>query len=168
MQERTLTVSGLSKTFSITGWRLGYVVASPALSTGVRRVHDFLTVGAPHPLQEAAVAALQLPDSYYLRLREAYAERRDSMLSHLRACGLEPSVPEGAYYTIVPVDHLGWGDDVEVARRLIREAGVATVPFSSFMPAGDRFGSRCVRFAFPKRIETLNDAGERLRRVLSG
>jgi aspartate/methionine/tyrosine aminotransferase len=167
MAERTITISGLSKTYSVTGWRLGYAIAPPEIALGIRRIHDFLTVGAPHPLQEAAVAALSLPQEYYERLRAGYTERRDLLLALLRAAGLRPGVPEGAYYTVVPVVHLGWGSDVEVSRRLVQAGAVATVPFSSFMPPGDELGRRCIRFAFPKRLETLRDAGERLRRVLT-
>jgi aminotransferase len=162
MQERTITISGASKTFSVTGWRIGWAIAPPAISTGIRRVHDFLTVGAPHPLQEAAVAALGLPEQYYRELAAKYADRRDRVTGMLEAVGLIPLVPEGAYYTLAETSHFGFPDDVSLTMHMIRQIGVAVVPGSSFYPAGWDEGKRLIRFAFPKRDETLDEAARRL------
>jgi aspartate/methionine/tyrosine aminotransferase len=162
MRERTITISGLSKTFSVTGWRLGYAIAPPDISVGIRRVHDFLTVGAPHPLQMAAVAALGLPESYYRELIRAYAHRRERMAEIVAAAGLPYFLPQGAYYMLADISHLGFADDQECATWLVREVGVAVVPGSSFYPAGSLAGRQRIRFAFPKRDETLEGAAERL------
>jgi len=163
MLERTVTISGLSKTFSVTGWRLGYAIAPAGVSDGIRRVHDFLTVGAPHPLQMAAVAALELPASYYEDLVRAYSHRRDRMAAIVRAAGLSYFQPEGAYYMLADSSPLGFRDDVECARWLVQDIGVAVVPGSSFYPAGAAGGRQRIRFAFPKRDPTLDEAEERLR-----
>ncbi|MFN3648976.1 MAG: pyridoxal phosphate-dependent aminotransferase [Armatimonadota bacterium] len=163
MRERTVTISGASKTFSVTGWRLGWAVAPKEISVGIRRVHDFLTVGAPHPLQEAAVAALELPESYYHDLAAAYQRRRDRTVSMVRAAGLRAYSPEGAYYTLAEIGGFDFPDDVAFTMHLIREVGVAVVPGSSFYPAGDPEGRRLIRFAFPKRDATLAEAEQRLR-----
>jgi aminotransferase len=163
MLERTITISGLSKTFSVTGWRLGYAIAPEEISAGIRRVHDFLTVGAPHPLQMAAVAALELPDRYYEELRRAYTLRRDRMADIVRAAGLPLFLPEGAYYMLADIAALQFADDVECASWLVREVGVAVVPGSSFYPPESSAGSQRIRFAFPKRQETLDEAAQRLR-----
>lgn len=162
MADRTITISGASKTFSVTGWRIGWAVAPADISTGIRRVHDFLTVGAPHPLQEAAAVALALPPSYFRGLSKSYQARRDYLLPELRAAGLEPSQPEGAYYTLAGFEGLGFADDLEATMHLVRELGVAVVPGSSFYPTGDPDGRRLIRFAFPKKRETLNAAAARL------
>jgi aminotransferase len=162
MRERTITISGLSKTFSVTGWRLGYAIAPAELSVGIRRVHDFLTVGAPHPLQMAAVAALELPAGYYEELRRAYAHRRERMAAIARTAGLPIFLPEGAYYMLADISGLGFADDVECAQWLVREVGVAVVPGSSFYPAGAEAGRQRIRFAFPKRDATLEEAAQRL------
>jgi aminotransferase len=162
MRERTVTISGLSKTFSVTGWRLGYALAPEEISVGIRRVHDFLTVGAPHPLQMAAVAALALPPRYYEELVRAYTRRRDRMAVILAAAGLPFFMPEGAYYMLSDISALGFADDVACASWLVREVGVATVPGSSFYPAGSTAGRQRIRFAFPKREETLEEAAGRL------
>ena len=163
MEERTITISALSKTYSVTGWRVGWAIAAPALMAGIRPVHDFLTVAAPAPLQVAGITALGLPASYYERMRTDYAERRDVMLQVLADSGFEvASPPSGAYYVMADCSHLGLGSDVETARHLVEQVGVAAVPGSSFVkdPAD---GAHLLRFAFCKKIETLEAAGERLR-----
>ncbi len=166
MAERTVTISGLSKTFSITGWRLGYCIAPPEMSNAIRKAHDFLTVGAPHPLQMAGAAALALPDSYYEDLRAKYRHRRDLFLSYLRRAGFSFTEPEGAYYVMTDAAELGAEDDHEFVRRLIAEVGVAGVPGSSFHSPRE-LGRTKVRFMFSKRDETLHQAGERLLRLRS-
>jgi aspartate/methionine/tyrosine aminotransferase len=165
MQDRTVTISGASKTFSVTGWRIGWAVAPKDLSTGIRRVHDFLTVGAPHPLQEAAVAALELPQRYYTELAAKYAQRRDRVTRMLERAGLPPRVPEGAYYTLADITGFGYPDDTAFTMRLVRDIGVAVVPGSSFYPAGWPDGKQLIRFAFPKRMETLAEAERLLARL---
>ncbi len=165
MLERTVTISGASKTFSVTGWRLGWAIAPAEISIGIRRVHDFLTVGAPHPLQEAAVAALSLPEHYYRELVRRYTERRDRTVGMVRAAGLAPFTPEGAYYTLADIRGITDEDDVTFTMRLIREYGVAVVPGSSFHPAGSSDGRHLIRFAYPKRPETLDEAERRLQRL---
>ena len=159
MFERTISCSSLSKTYSITGWRLGYVIAPPAIVNEARKVHDFLTVGAAAPLQAAAVTALELPDSYYAGLLAGYAEKRDLFLGYLDNAGLTYSRPQGAYYVMVDISEFGWADDVEFCEWLAREVGVAAVPGSSFFHEPVR---NLIRFHFAKRSETLAAAGERL------
>ena len=164
MWERTVTTSGLSKTFAVTGWRLGYVCAPEPLSRAIRTLHDYTTICAPAPLQAAAVAALELGEEYYQQLRTQYARRREAFMHVLVEAHLKARPPEGAYY--VMADFSAWefpGDDHAFARWLAREAGVAVVPGSSFFGTPAR-GANRVRFAFPKRVETLQEAGERLRR----
>ncbi|MDH4111921.1 MAG: aminotransferase class I/II-fold pyridoxal phosphate-dependent enzyme [Actinomycetota bacterium] len=166
MSDRTITISALSKTYSVTGWRVGWAIASRRLMTGIRPVHDFLTVAAPAPFQVAGITAMQLPGTYYERMRADYAERRDVMLRVLADCGFEVgSAPEGAYYVMADCSHLGLGDDVATARHLVEHAGVATVPGSSFVSVAAE-GAHLLRFAFCKRVETLVAAGERLRRLI--
>ena len=163
MEDRTITISALSKTYSVTGWRVGWAIAAPALMAGIRPVHDFLTVAAPAPLQVAGITALGLPASYYERMRADYAERRDVMLQVLVDSGFEvASPPSGAYYVMADCSHLGLGDDVATARHLVEHVGVATVPGSSFV-SDPAEGAHLLRFAFCKKIETLEAAGERLR-----
>lgn len=159
MFERTISCSSLSKTYSITGWRLGYVIAPPAIVNEARKVHDFLTVGAAAPLQAAAVTALELPDSYYAGLLASYAEKRDLFLGYLDKAGLTYSRPQGAYYVMVDISEFGWNDDVAFSEWLAREVGVAAVPGSSFFHEPVR---NLIRFHFAKRSETLAAAGERL------
>jgi aminotransferase len=161
MRERTVTISGLSKTFSVTGWRLGYCIAPPELSTGIRKAHDFLTVGAPHPLQMAGVAALAFPDSYYEKLQTDYRRRRELFLPYLRQAGFEVFEPEGAYYVMTDIKVLNFDDDTEFVKWMIREVGVSAVPGSSFY-SPKSLGKTKVRFMFAKRDETLHAAGERL------
>ena len=154
MRERTVTISGASKTYSITCWRIGWLIAPPALTAGIRKVHDFLTVGAPHPLQIAVAAALRFPAAFYDALLEEYRERRDLILRGLREVGFEPNPPAGAYYVMAGIERLTDLDDVSFAHRLIETAGVATVPGSSFY--SDReLGRHQIRFSFPKRLATI-------------
>jgi aspartate/methionine/tyrosine aminotransferase len=162
MRERTVTVSALSKTYAVTGWRVGWSIAAAPLMAGIRPVHDFLTVAAAAPLQIAGVTALGLPLSYYDEIAAEYAARRDAMMAILADSGFEAAVPAGAYYVMADSSHLGMGDDVETARRLVEEVGVATVPGSSFFSSPED-GAHRLRFAFCKRLETLEAAGERLR-----
>jgi len=163
MAERTVTISGLSKTFSMTGWRLGYCIAPAHVTDGIRKAHDFLTVGAPHPLQVAGAAALALPPAYYDSLRDHYARGRDILLGYLHEAGFEFQAPEGAYYVMTDIAPFGTGwDDTEFVRWMIQEVGVSAVPGSSFYAPRER-GRTKVRFMFAKRDETLHAAGERLR-----
>ncbi|AWM41548.1 Methionine aminotransferase [Gemmata obscuriglobus] len=161
MAERTVTISGLSKTFSATGWRLGYCVAPAAITAGIRKAHDFLTVGAPHPLQVAGAAALGLPQSYFDGLREHYRHRRDLFLPYLERAGFGALPPDGAYYVMADFSALSDLDDVSFVRRMIETVGVAGVPGSSFHDPKE-LGRKLVRFMFAKRDETLHAAGERL------
>jgi len=162
MAERTVTVSGASKTFSVTGWRLGCIVAPTAVTGAIRKVHDFLTVGAPAPLQEAwAFGLRELGPEYYSDLVDGYRARRDVLVEGLQDAGFGCRSPEGAYYILADFSQLSEEDDVSFSHRLAREAGVAPVPGSSFFH-GDE-GANLVRFAFCKRIETLEDAVARLR-----
>jgi aminotransferase len=161
MAERTVTISGLSKTFSATGWRLGYCVAPAAITAGIRKAHDFLTVGAPHPLQVAGAAAMALPQSYFDGLRDHYRHRRDLFLPYLAQAGFQARPPEGAYYVMADFSGLSEPDDVSFVRRMIESVGVAGVPASSFYDPKER-GRKMVRFMFAKRDETLRAAGERL------
>jgi aminotransferase len=162
MEDRTITISALSKTYAVTGWRVGWAVAARSLMAGIRSVHDFLTVAAAAPLQLAGVRALALPEAYFERTRAEYAERRALMLSSLGESGFEVSPPQGAYYVMADVSHLDLGSDVEVARHMVEREGVAVVPGSSFFSHPD-LGRRLVRFAFCKRLETLEAAASRLR-----
>ena len=162
MRDRTVVVSGLSKTFSITGWRVGTIIAPSELTGAIRKVHDFLTVGAPAPLQEAcAVGIRELGSDYYKGMLTDYFERRRMALDFLRHAGFDCSHPEGAYYILANFSALSDEDDVQFSQRLAREAGVAPVPGSSFF-SDPRRGRKLVRFAFCKRIETLATAGARL------
>lgn len=164
MQDRTVTISGCSKTYSVTGWRVGYAVAAPRWTDAIKKVHDFLTVGAPAPLQEGAALALRLPDEFYVKLRQQYADRRQIMLEVLEQAGFSYYLPEGAYYVMTEFEPLGAKDDVEFANWLVREIGVATVPGSGFYHNPD-LGRAFIRFAFPKSSSTLRAAGERLVKI---
>jgi len=168
MAERTITISGISKSYSVTGWRIGWAVAPPEISVGIRRAHDFITVGAPAPLQEAAVTALTLPDSYYVELREKYQARRDLLLPYVERAGFVAWKPRGAYYILTEAGHfikaLGLEDDTAFAMWLIKEVGVATVPGSSFY-AHPELGRTKIRFCFPKTDDMLREAGERLQKL---
>ena len=160
--DRVITCNSLSKTYSITGWRLGYVQAAPHVIAQARKVHDFLTVGAAAPLQEAAVAGLELPDSYYAGLRELYTRKRDLFIGCLQKTGFQFTQPQGAYYVMVDISPLGFQSDTAAAEWLIREIGIAGVPGSSFFREPEH---RFIRFHFAKREETLLAAGERLDKV---
>jgi len=164
MRERTITINGMSKTYSVTGWRVGWAIAPPDVSSAVRKVHDFLTVGAPAPLQEAGAVALRLPQSYYQQLAADYRQRRDRALAMLEAAGFRCFKPRGAYYIMTDISGFGFPDDVAFSRYLVEEIGVAPVPGSSFYnePAD---GSQQVRFTFCKKNETLEEAARRLRRL---
>jgi len=161
MRERTIAIDSMSKTYSVTGWRVGWVIAPPDLTVGVRRVHDFLTVGAAAPLQTASIAGLLMADGYYDRLLADYRERRDVLVPALEAAGFRVHRPDGAYYVMTDIRDLTDEDDVAFARRLIADPGVATVPGSSFFSRPE-LGRTKLRFAFPKRLETLRAAAGRL------
>ena len=163
MAKRTISCGSLSKTYSITGWRLGYIIAAPEVTAGVRKVHDFLTVGAAAPLQEAAIAGLELPDSYYAELQATYSVKRDLFLGYLRRAGLQFSEPEGAYYVLVDISQFGYASDTTFCEWLTSTIGVAAVPGSSFFKEPVR---NYIRFHFAKREETLIAAGERLLKLL--
>jgi aminotransferase len=164
MFERTISCSSLSKTYSITGWRLGYIIASRNIINEARKVHDFLTVGAPAPLQEAAVTALEFPDSYYTQLQKDYTHKRNVFLSYLDKAGLVYTKPQGAYYVMVDISGMGCDSDVEYCEWLVKEIGVAAVPGSSFFREPLK---NMIRFHFAKREETLKKAGERLLNIKS-
>jgi Aspartate/tyrosine/aromatic aminotransferase len=167
MRERTVVVNSLSKTYSVTGWRVGYVIAPPDITGAVRKVHDFLTVGAANPLQHAGTYALSLPQSYYDELREEYRRKRDFIVPVLQEVGFKCGYPEGAYYVMTDISDFGFENDVEFTKHLIREIGVAVVPGSSFY-YDKNLGSQKVRFCFCKRDETLEAAAERLRKLKRG
>ena len=168
MAERTVTISGISKSYSVTGWRVGYAVASPEISLGIRRAHDFVTVGAPHPLQEAAVTALTLPDSYYVWLREMYQAKRDLLLGLIETAGFVAYKPRGAYYILTDAAHFlrrfRCEDAAAFAMYLVKEVGVTTVPGSSFY-AHPELGRTKIRFCFPKTDDMLQEAGRRLQKL---
>jgi aminotransferase len=168
MAERTIIVSGFSKTFSVTGWRVGTIIAPPDLTEAIRKVHDFLTVGAPAPLQEACAAGLEtLGDDYYSGMIGQYRERREVLVQALRDAGFRCAPPQGAYYVLADFSDLSQEDDHTFAHRLTREGGVATVPGSSFFRGdgnGKLGGQNLVRFVFCKKMETLSEAADRLRR----
>jgi aspartate/methionine/tyrosine aminotransferase len=163
-RERCVVVNSLSKTFSVTGWRVGWVIAPPELTASIRKVHDFLTVGAPTPLQQAGVAALRMPDRYFVDLASRYEAKRNRMLGILEKVGFRCFVPKGAYYIMCAIDAFDFRDDVALCTHLVDEIGVATVPGSSFFsdPAA---GRNFIRFCFAKREETLALAAERLDRL---
>jgi len=164
MRERTITINGLSKTYSVTGWRIGYAIAPPEITAAIRKVHDFLTVGAAAPLQEAGAVALRLPRSYYERLAAEYAARRARLLRALEEAGFGVYKPRGAYYIMTDISRFGFEDDVAFAHYLVREIGVAVVPGSSFYENPEK-GRQQVRFCFCKTEATLDAAAERLLRL---
>jgi aspartate/methionine/tyrosine aminotransferase len=164
MQERTVLVNSMSKTYSVTGWRVGFVLAAPDLTDSIRKVHDFLTVGAAAPLQQAGVVALNLPDSYYEKLSVEYQKRRDLLLERLGEAGFQCFRLQGAYYIMADIGKFGDSDDVAFVRRLVKDPGVAAVPGSSFY-SDSNAGVALIRFCFCKKYETLKKAGDRLRRI---
>jgi aspartate/methionine/tyrosine aminotransferase len=166
MAERTIAIDSMSKTYAVTGWRVGWTIASPQLTVGIRRVHDFLTVGAAAPLQQAAIVALGFPDSYYQQLAADYQARRDLIVPALEAAGFQVWIPDGAYYAMTDIRAITDLDDVTFARQLIADPGVAAVPGSSFFSRPE-LGRTTLRFAFPKRHETLLAAAARLGRLSS-
>ncbi len=161
MADRTVTINSLSKTYSVTGWRVGWAISPPSLTGAIRKVHDFLTVGAAAPLQEAGVAALGVDDSYYVGLAAGYQRRRDLLLDILRRHHFTCYVPQGAYYIMTDIAHFSRGDDVEFARYLVKDVGVAAVPGSSFY-RNRALGRTKLRFCFCKKDETLAEADRRL------
>ncbi|HEV2350985.1 MAG TPA: aminotransferase class I/II-fold pyridoxal phosphate-dependent enzyme [Terriglobia bacterium] len=164
MRERTITINGMSKTYSVTGWRVGYAIAPEAVSAAIRKMHDFLTVGAAAPLQEAGVTALRLPEEYYRNLGAQYTRRRKKMLGVLEGAGFRCFKPRGAYYIMTDISEFGFDDDVEFTRHLVKDIGVAVVPGSSFY-SHPSSGSRQVRFTFCKTDATLDEAARRLRKL---
>jgi len=165
MRDRTVTINGLSKTYSVTGWRVGWAVAPERITNAIRKVHDFLTVGAPAPLQEAGAAALSLPAEYYARLAEGYRVRRDHLMPALTSAGFKCFRPRGAYYVMTDISTFGFKDDVSFAKYLVQDVGVACVPGSSFY-RDPRDGAKQVRFAFCKKPETLDEASRRLTKLV--
>ena len=159
MRDRTITCSSLSKTYSITGWRLGYVIASPEVIDRVKKVHDFLTVGAAAPLQEAAVTGLNFGDDYYAELQAKYTEKRGLFLKGLEDLKIAHTEPQGAYYVLLDVSEYGYESDLEFCEKLAEKVGVGAVPGSSFFREPE---NRYIRMHFAKRTETLNDALNRL------
>ncbi len=164
MRERTVVVNSLSKTYSVTGWRVGYCIAPPDITSAIRKVHDFLTVGAAHPLQIAGAYSLLLPPSYYVDLQKEYQRKRDFIIPVLQNAGLKCDAPEGAYYVMTDISDFGFKNDVEFTRHLIQEIGVAVVPGSSFYH-DKSLGAQQVRFCFCKKDETLEAAAERLQKL---
>jgi L-glutamine---4-(methylsulfanyl)-2-oxobutanoate aminotransferase len=167
MRDRTVIVNSLSKTYSVTGWRVGYCIAPPDVSSAIRKVHDFLTVGAANPLQHAGAYALGLPASYYEELQKDYQKKRDFIVPVLQNAGFKCDSPEGAYYVMADISGFGFANDVEFTKHLIRQVGVAVVPGSSFYhdPA---MGAQMVRFCFCKKDETLEAAAENLQKLRKG
>ena len=165
MRERTVIVNSMSKTYSVTGWRVGYCIAPPAITGAIRKVHDFLTVGAAAPLQAAGAHALRLPRSYYDGLQAQYTARRDLLLPVLEAAGFQVFRPRGAYYIMTGIGPFGFKDDIDFTRFLVREIGVACVPGSSFYSLQQEQGAQQVRFCFCKQDATLNAAAERLQKL---
>jgi len=164
MRDRTVLINSMSKTFSVTGWRVGWVIASPEISNTVRKVHDFLTVGAATPLQQAGIMALNLPESYFAGLSNEYAGRRRAIVETLENAGFRCFVPDGAYYVMTDISAFGWPNDVEFARFMVEQIGVAAVPGSSFY-YNSSLGSQQIRFCFCKKYETLAAAGKKLARL---
>ena len=164
MADRTVTINGLSKTFSVTGWRVGWAISPPSVTGAIRKLHDFLTVGAPAPLQQAGAAALALPDSYYAQLAADYRRRRDLLVEILTRHRFQCFVPDGAYYVMTDISAFGFPDDVEFAKHLVAHVGVAAVPGSSFYRDGAR-GRTKLRFCFSKRDETMIEADRRMAKL---
>ena len=167
MRERTVVVNSLSKTYSVTGWRVGYCIAPPDITAAIRKVHDFLTVGAANPLQLAGAYALSLPPSYYDELQRDYQKKRDFIVPVLQNAGFKCDLPDGAYYVMCDISEFSFANDIEFTKHLIREVGVAVVPGSSFYH-DSVMGSQLVRFCFCKKDETLEAAAERLQKLSRG
>ncbi|HUR33256.1 MAG TPA: aminotransferase class I/II-fold pyridoxal phosphate-dependent enzyme [Vicinamibacterales bacterium] len=167
MADRTVTINSLSKTYSVTGWRVGWAISPPSLTGAIRKVHDFLTVGAAAPLQEAGVAALGIDDAYYVELARNYQRRRDMLLDILQRHQFTCYAPQGAYYIMTDIAGFGASDDVEFARYLVKDVGVAAVPGSSFY-RNAALGRTKLRFCFCKRDETLAEADKRLAKLAVG
>jgi len=167
MRDRTVVVNSLSKTYSVTGWRVGYCIAPPDITSAIRKVHDFLTVGAANPLQHAGAYALSLPPSYYDELQVEYQRKRDFIVPQLQNAGFKCDMPEGAYYVMCDISEFDFANDIEFTKHLIREIGVAVVPGSSFYH-DTAIGSQLVRFCFCKKDETLEAAAERLMKLKRG
>ena len=164
MRDRTVVVNSLSKTYSVTGWRVGYCIAPPDITSAIRKVHDFLTVGAANPLQHAGAYAMSLPRSYYDGLQLEYQRKRDFIVPVLRDAGFKCDQPGGAYYVMADISDFGFADDIEFTKHLIREIGVAVVPGSSFYE-NRSMGSQQVRFCFCKLDATLEAAADNLRKL---
>lgn len=164
MRERTITINGMSKTYSVTGWRVGYAIAPAGITNAIRKMHDFLTVGAAAPLQEAGVTALRMPETYYHNLCSAYVRRRDRMLGALEEAGFQCFKPRGAYYIMTDISAFGFANDLEFTRHLVKDIGVAVVPGSSFYNDSVS-GSQQVRFTFCKTDATLDEAARRLKKL---
>jgi aminotransferase len=164
MRERTVTINSMSKTYSVTGWRVGYAIAPPEVTQAIRKMHDFLTVGAAAPLQQAGVTALRLGDGYYDKLRDDYLGRRDRLLQALEEAGFKCFKPYGAYYIMTDISGFGFPDDIEFTRHLIEKIGVAAVPGSSFY-SNRSLGSKQIRFTFCKKEATLDEAASRLKKL---
>jgi aminotransferase len=164
MRDRTVTINSLSKTYSVTGWRVGYAIAAPDLINGIRQVHDFLTVGAAAPLQEAGVYALSLPPAYYEKLQRDYQTRRDYLLGALEEVGFKCYKPDGAYYIMTDISDFGFENDVKFTEYMVREIGVAVVPGSSFYRRPE-LGAQQVRFCYCKQDKTLQAGAERLQKL---
>jgi aspartate/methionine/tyrosine aminotransferase len=162
MRERTVVLNSLGKTFSLTGWKIGWAIAPPALTQGIRAAHQFLTFCSATPLQRAVVDALAAPESYFEELRQQYRERRDAMVAALRGAGFEPFVPEGSYFVLADHRKFGFGSDVEFTRDLVERARVAAIPCSAFY-ANKQGATHLVRFAFCKTLATIHEAARRLR-----
>lgn len=165
LRDRTVMISGLSKTYSVTGWRIGWAIAPPDITAAIRKVHDFCTVGAPAPLQRGAVTAMQLPDEYYHSLARDYQRRRDEFLPLLTSAGFRPFAPRGAYYVMAEFPPQAGMDDVAFTRFLVERIGVAVVPASSFYRPHQAEAKRLVRFCYSKQDATLQEAGRRLEQL---
>lgn len=166
MRERTITINSMSKTYSVTGWRVGYAIAPPHITDAIRKMHDFLTVGAAAPLQQAGITALRLEEDYYQKLRFNYLKRRNRLLGALEESGFKCFKPYGAYYIMTDISGFGFADDIVFTRNLIEKVGIAPVPGSSFY--SDRsLGSQQVRFTFCKKEATLDEAAQRLQKLRS-
>jgi len=167
LRNRTVAINSLSKTFSVTGWRVGWVIAPPELTSSIRKVHDFLTVGAATPFQHAGVTALNMPDSYFAGLSAIYQAKRDHLVGILEKIGFRCHVPKGAYYVMCDISAFDIKDDVAFCSHLVKDIGVSAVPGSSFF-SNPNDGRNLVRFCFAKKLETLDAAGERLSKLAKG